>query len=95
MRRFLEVATAAFLQNDIFMAGAALLRECKGSFGIVLSHSLDCQDALVIGARGQTMSVAFYPVLGMVLFGSEQAATKAAMAFEPVPTVTVSCVSCL
>ena len=30
------------------------------------------------------MSVGFYPELGMVLFGSEQAATKAAMGFTPV-----------
>ena len=32
-----------------------------------------------MAARGQTMSIAFYPQMGMVLFGSEAAATKVAM----------------
>ena len=62
--------------------GKELLRRAKGSFGIVLSHTLDCSNAFLIGARGQTMSVGFYPHLGMVLFGSESAATKAAMALR-------------
>ena len=34
---------------------------------------------MLIAARGQTMSVAFYPLVGMVMFGSEQAATKMGM----------------
>lgn len=39
---------------------------------------------VVVCAKGQTMSVAFYPQLGLVLFGSEAAATKAAMPLDPV-----------
>ena len=56
-----------------------LMRHAKGSFGLVISHSLDATSGLVVAARGQTMSIAVYPQLGMVLFGSEAAATKAAM----------------
>ena len=77
--RFVEVGVNAFFTNDLMMAGRDLLRHAKGSFGVVLSHTLDCAHSTVIAARGQTMSVAFYPNVGMVLFGSEQAATKAAM----------------
>lgn len=84
VRHFIETTVSAFLYNDLLMAGRDLLRHAMGSFGVVLSHSLECDDSVIIGARGQTMSVGFYPELGMVLFGSEQAATKAAMGFTPV-----------
>jgi hypothetical protein len=50
-----------------------------GSFGLVLSHSLDADHEMVIAARGQTMSVSFYPSSGLVAFGSEASATKAPM----------------
>ena len=85
-----------------------------GSFGLVLSTSLEADSELIVAARGQvptpnpkclspnpnpspnpsptptptptpapspgqTMSIAFYPESGLVLFGSEAAATKAAM----------------
>lgn len=58
---------------------AQLLGSAMGSFGLVLSHSLDASRELVVAARGQTMSVAFYPETGLVMFGSESAATKAGM----------------
>ena len=79
LKHFVRVSVSSFLYNDLLYAGKELLRRTKGSFGIVLSHTLDCSNAFLIGARGQTMSIGFYPHLGMVLFGSESAATKAAM----------------
>jgi hypothetical protein len=36
-------------------------------------------------AGGQTMSIAFYPKLGMLVFGSEAAACKAGLGVEPPP----------
>lgn len=41
-----------------------------------------------MAARGQTMSVAFYPLLGVVTWGSEAAATKAAMGLAQRSTAT-------
>jgi hypothetical protein len=38
---------------------------------------------VVFAARGQTLSVAFYPKLGLVCYGSEAAATKAPLAVVP------------
>ena len=72
-------ALVAFAANDLEAAAMQLMRHAKGSFGLVISHSLDATSGLVVAARGQTMSIAVYPQLGMVLFGSEAAATKAAM----------------
>ena len=42
-------------------------------------YCLDADRQMALAARGQTMSVAFYPKLGLVLYGSEQAAVKAAL----------------
>ena len=72
-------ALAAFAANDLEAAAMQLMRHAKGSFGLVISHSLDATSGLVVASRGQTMSIAVYPQLGMVLFESEAAATKAAM----------------
>ena len=76
---FAAVAVEAFLHNDLYVATRLLLASAKGSFGLVTSHSLDSEEELVVAARGQTMSVAVYPQMGLVLFGSEAAATKVAM----------------
>ena len=53
-----DVATNAFFHNDLLRAGLELMRGAEGSFGLVLSHSLDATSDLVVAARGQTMSVA-------------------------------------
>ena len=45
----------------------------------MLSHALDAPAEVVLAARGQSMSVAFYPSAGLVAFGSEAAATKVPM----------------
>lgn len=72
-------AVDAFFDQGLLAASRQLLESSMGSFGLVLSHSLDADGELVIASRGQTMSVAFYPEHGIVMFGSESAATKAGM----------------
>ena len=72
-------AVGAFFRQDLLAAGRQLLDKAEGSFGLVLSTSLDAASEIVIAARGQTMSVAFYPRLGMFTFGSESSATKAGL----------------
>lgn len=52
------------------------LRCARGSFGLSVVSSLDTQREIVLAAKGQTMSVAFYPRSKTVLYGSEQAAVK-------------------
>ena len=78
-RSFVESAVEAFTSLDLLHATRMLLRYAKGSFGLVMSHSLECQEAVVIAARGQGMSIACYPQQGIVLWGSEASATKVAM----------------
>jgi hypothetical protein len=46
-----------------------------------VNSSLDAHRQIVVAARGQTISVATYPQSGLVLWGSEQAACKAAINF--------------
>ena len=75
--RFVSVALDAFFKQDLLTAARQLLAGSIGSFGLVLSTSVDAKRELVVAARGQTMSIAFYPMLGMILWGSEAAATKA------------------
>ena len=76
---FVSTTIGAFFLNDLLSTGREVLARASGSFGLVLSHSLDAERELVVAARGQTMSVAFYPQLGLVLFGSEAAALKAGL----------------
>ena len=80
----------AFFDQGLLQAARQLLGSAMGSFGLVLSHSLDADKELVVAARGQTMSIAFYPETGLVLFGSESAATKAGMTLQRNQTQQVS-----
>ncbi|KAJ1475503.1 hypothetical protein T484DRAFT_1909577 [Baffinella frigidus] len=87
---------------DLLASTRLLLAGSKGSFGLCINSSLDASRQVVVAARGQTLSVAFYPrsgILlcvvvaargqtlsvafyprsGILLWGSEQAAVKAAM----------------
>jgi hypothetical protein len=77
--RLVRRAVCAFFEQDLLVAAQQLLASAVGSFGLVLSTSLDAHREMVIAARGQTMSIAFYPQIGSVLFGSEAAATKAGL----------------
>ena len=55
------------------------MSHATGSFGLGVTSSLDTSRQMVMAARGQTISLAFYPAAGLVLYGSEQAAVKAAI----------------
>ncbi|CAK9023147.1 unnamed protein product [Durusdinium trenchii] len=72
-------AIDAFFDNDLLHATSLFMKKAKGSFGLCVTCSLDADRQMIIAARGQTMSMAFYPQSGMVLYGSEQAAMKAAV----------------
>eukprot|EP00854_Cymbomonas_tetramitiformis_P009249 gene9249-10956_t len=79
---FVSCTVDAFFDNDLLHATHFFLANAKGSFGLCVSSSLDVDKEVVVAARGQTMSVAFYPSTGMVCFGSEQAAVKAGLQLE-------------
>ena len=76
---FVESATDAFFDNDSFFVTRTFLSNAKGSFGLMVTNSLDAARQLCLAARGQTLSVAFYPKKGLVCYGSEQAAVKAGL----------------
>ena len=38
----------AFFYNDLLMAGQELLQHAKGSFGLVLSHTLDSANSVLV-----------------------------------------------
>jgi hypothetical protein len=76
--RLLEVITStvdAFLDNDIFRAVKLFFKNATGSFGLMATSSEDAHRQICIAARGQPMSIAIYPELG-VCYGSELAAVK-------------------
>ena len=77
--QLVRVSVAAFFDQDLLAAARQLLKNAVGSFGLVLSTSIDAKNELVVASRGQTMSIAFYPKLGAFLFASESAATKAGL----------------
>lgn len=72
----------AFFDNDLFFATQTFIKNAKGSFGLCVTSSLDGKRQLVLAARGQTMSIAFYPNKGLICYGSEQAAVKAGLNFD-------------
>lgn len=74
---FCMATVNAFFDNDLFQATKEFLKNAKGSFGLSTSSTLDSKHQICLAARGQTISIAFYPEKKLVCFGSEQAATKA------------------
>jgi hypothetical protein len=72
----------AFFDNDLLMTTRRFLKDAKGSFGLCFSSSLDAHRQICLAARGQTMSIAFYPNKGLICYGSEQAAVKAGLNFS-------------
>eukprot|EP00873_Tetraselmis_striata_P038273 jgi/Tetstr1/458537/TSEL_044940.t1 len=78
-----HATVAAFFDNDLMNSVREFLRCARGSFGLSVVSSLDTQREIVLAAKGQTMSVAFYPRSKTVLYGSEQAAVKAALGLVP------------
>jgi len=77
--KFARVVIDAFLDNDLFHTTKEFLAHAHGSFGLCMVSSLDANRQLCLAARGQPISVAFYPKEGVVLYGSEQTAVKAAL----------------
>lgn len=79
LTKFMETAITAFLKHDLFCASNLFFRSARGSFGLCTSSTVSAHRQIVIAARGQSMSVAFYPRMGLVLYGSQQAAVKASI----------------
>jgi hypothetical protein len=83
--QFVDAVINAFFDNDLFHSVRRFLTSARGSFGLGITCSLDAGRQMVVAARGQTISVAFYPKLGLVLYGSEQAAVKAGLGLKAPP----------
>lgn len=79
---FCLVTINAFFDNDLLETTKTFLQNAKGSFGLCVTSSLDAHRQMCLAARGQTMSVAFYPDKGLVCYGSEQAAVKAGINYS-------------
>eukprot|EP00523_Entomoneis_sp_CCMP467_P014427 CAMPEP_0168768872 /NCGR_PEP_ID=MMETSP0725-20121227/2106_1 /TAXON_ID=265536 /ORGANISM="Amphiprora sp., Strain CCMP467" /LENGTH=1423 /DNA_ID=CAMNT_0008818255 /DNA_START=10 /DNA_END=4281 /DNA_ORIENTATION=- len=77
-----DATVEAFFRNDLFFATKFFMANAVGSFGIMVTCSEDASRQICLAARGQPMSVAFYPKKGLVLYGSELAAVKAGLSFE-------------
>lgn len=80
--RFVKSTVDAFLDNDLLHALRIFLEHAKGSFGLCVTSSLDAKRQAVFAAKGQTLSIAFYPRKGIICYGSEQAAVKAGLNYE-------------
>lgn len=76
MEELVSATVDAFFDNDLLQSVQEFLRCARGSFGLSVNCTLDADRETVLAAKGQTMSVAFYPRSGMVLWGSEAAAVK-------------------
>jgi Ca2+-binding EF-hand superfamily protein len=85
LETFVSAAVDGFFDNDLFHATRLFLASARGSFGLGVTCSLDSSRQMIVAARGQTNSVALYPRLGLVLYGSEQAAVKACVGMQPPP----------
>lgn len=76
---FCKYTIDAFFDNDLFMTTKLFMKNAKGSFGISVTSNLDSHRQMCLAARGQTISIAFYPSKDLICYGSEQAAVKAGM----------------
>lgn len=79
---FVNSTIDAFFDNDLLHSMRIFVENAKGSFGICVTSSLDAHRQVVFAAKGQTMSIAFYPRRGIVCYGSEQAAVKAGLNYD-------------
>ena len=79
---FVNSTIDAFFDNDLLHSMRIFLENAKGSFGICVTSSMDAHRQVVFAAKGQTMSIAFYPRRGIVCYGSEQAAVKAGLNYD-------------
>ena len=74
--KFVRATVNAFFDNDLLHSTRIFMENAKGSFGLCVTTSMDSYRQAVFAAKGQTLSVAFYPRKGMICYGSEQAAVK-------------------
>ena len=81
LKTFVHTTVDAFFDNDLLHTSRLFLENAKGSFGLCITTSMDAHRQVCFAARGQTLSIAFYPRKGLICFGSEQAAVKVS-AFE-------------
>ena len=86
--KFISTAVSGFLNNDLMSSLQFFLKRAKGSFGLCVTSSIDAKRQLALASRGQTISVAVFPQEGMILWGSEQSAVKAAMDAVPIAQTT-------
>ncbi len=82
LANFVKATIRAFFDNDLLHSTRLFLQNAKGSFGLTIASSLDAHRQTCFAARGQTMSIAFYPRKGLICYGSEQAAVKAGLNYE-------------
>ena len=79
---FVQAVVDAFFDNDLLHSTRLFLHDAKGSFGLMVASSLDAHRQTCFAARGQTLSIGFYPRKGLICYGSEQAAVKAGLNYE-------------
>lgn len=82
LERYVRSTIDAFFDNDLLHSTRLFLQNAKGSFGLMIASSLDAHRQTCFAARGQTLSIAFYPRKGLICYGSEQAAVKAGLNYE-------------
>eukprot|EP00581_Thalassiosira_minuscula_P013408 CAMPEP_0183716566 /NCGR_PEP_ID=MMETSP0737-20130205/10436_1 /TAXON_ID=385413 /ORGANISM="Thalassiosira miniscula, Strain CCMP1093" /LENGTH=1583 /DNA_ID=CAMNT_0025945857 /DNA_START=119 /DNA_END=4870 /DNA_ORIENTATION=+ len=82
LANFVRSAVDAFFDNDLLHATRLFLQSAKGSFGLMVASSIDAHRQVCFAARGQTLSIGFYPRKGIICYGSEQAAVKAGLNYE-------------
>lgn len=80
--QFVKATVKSFFDNDLLHTMRIFLQNAKGSFGLCVTTSMDAHRQAVFAAKGQTLSVAFYPRKGVICYGSEQAAVKAGLNYE-------------
>ena len=82
LANFVQATIDAFFDNDLLHSTRLFLQDAKGSFGLMVASSLDAHRQVCFAARGQTLSIGFYPRKGIICYGSEQAAVKAGLNYE-------------
>lgn len=80
--KFVKATITAFFDNDLLHSMRLFLENAKGSFGLCVTTTMDSHRQAVFAAKGQTLSVAFYPRKGVICYGSEQAAVKAGLNYD-------------
>ena len=78
-----QAVVTNFFDMDLLQSVRTFLGRAVGSFGLCVNCSLDATRQVCFAARGQTLSIAFFPRLGLVTYGSEAASTKAPLTIVP------------